>query len=78
MLFEPEKHTERKTKGFTKVGFSSKSVILFSNLQKKIFQKNYPDLEILNFKFRIVFWNIFFFEIGRFKKLITLSEKSHH
>ena len=28
-----------------------------------------------NFKFKIVFWNIFFFEILRFEKHITLSEK---
>ena len=57
------------------------------NLQKKIFQKNYPQLEIwiccllllvgnLNFKFRIVFGiYIFFLKIGRFGKHITLSEK---
>ena len=29
----------------------------------------------LNFKLRIVFWNIFFLEIWTFKKRITLSEK---
>ena len=29
----------------------------------------------LNFKFRIVFWNIFFLEIWRFEKHIALSEK---
>ena len=57
-----------------KVGFFSESVIPFSNLQKKIFQKTILNLKfkipahniilfwagILNFKFRIVFWNIFF------------------
>jgi hypothetical protein len=31
----------------------------------------------LNFKVRIEIWNIFLFEIGRFEKQITLSEKSH-
>ena len=30
---------------------------------------------ILIFKFRIVFWNIFFLEIWRFEKQIALSEK---
>ena len=30
---------------------------------------------ILNFKFKIVFWNIFFSEIWRPKKRIALSEK---
>ena len=30
---------------------------------------------ILNFKVRIVFWNIFFLEIRSFEKRITLSEK---
>ena len=30
----------------TKGGFFSESAICFSNLQKKIFQKNYPELEI--------------------------------
>ena len=58
------------------------------NLQKKIFQKTILDLKfkipalnsillwagILNFKFRIVFWIIFFW---RFEKRIALSEKSH-
>ena len=51
--------------------------------------KNCPDeLEIwiccllllvgnLNFKFRIVFWNISTLDIGRFEKHITLSEKNH-
>ena len=29
----------------------------------------------LNFKFRIVFWNVFSLEIGRFEKHIALSEK---
>jgi hypothetical protein len=29
----------------------------------------------LNFKFRIVFWNIFFLEIWRFEKQIALSER---
>ena len=32
--------------------------------------------ENLNFKFRIVFWNIYFLEIGRFEKEIALSEKN--
>ena len=56
------------------------------HLQNKNIPKNYPELEIwiccllllagnLNFKFRIAFWNIFIFEIGRFKKHIALSEK---
>ena len=63
-------------------------VFQISNSQKKIFQKNILNLKfkipahnsimlwagILNFKFRIVFWNIFL-EIGRFEKRIALSEK---
>ena len=58
----------------------------FSNLQKKIFQKTILNLKFkfptnnskvflegnLNFKLRIVFWNIFFW---RFEKRISLSEK---
>ena len=49
----------------------------FLDLQtsKKIFQKNYPELEMagnLNFKLMIVFWNNFFW---RSKKWIELSEK---
>ena len=57
--------------------------------KKKIFQKTILSLKFkfpannskvflagnLNFKFRIVFWNIFFLEIWRFKKRIALSEK---
>ena len=57
-----------------KGGFFSESWIRFSNLQKKIFQKSILSLkfkfpannsrqqmaENLNFKLRIVFWNIFF------------------
>ena len=31
----------------------------------------------LNFKLRIVFWNIFFFEIWRSEKRMALSKKSH-
>ena len=70
-----------------KGGFSSESVIRFSNLQisrKKIFQKTILDMKfkipaynsivlwagILNFKCRIVFWNLFFWRFG-----ITLSEE---
>ena len=59
------------------------------NLPKKIFQKTILDLKfkipaynsimlwpgILNFKFRIVFWNIFFWRFGDLKKRIALSEK---
>ena len=74
---------------FLKGGFFSEKAICFSNLlisKIKDIQKNYPELEIwiccllllagnLNFKFRIVFWNIFIFEIGRFEKHIALSEK---
>ena len=57
--------------------------------KKKIFQKTILNLKfkipahniilfwagILNFKFKKVFWNIFFFEIWRSKKQIALSEK---
>ena len=57
------------------------------NLQNKNIPKNYPELEIwifclmllagsLNFKFRIVFWNISILEIGRFEKHIALSKKN--
>mgnify|MGYP007048365776 CR=1 FL=1 len=70
---------------FQKVRF----VFQISQYPKKIFQKTILNLKfkipahniillwagILNFKFRIVFWNIFFWEIGRFEKQITLSEK---
>ena len=70
----------------TKGGFFSESEIRFSNLP--ISQKNYPELEIWisclliwagisNFKIRIVFWNNFFWKIGRFEKRISLSEKKH-
>ena len=59
--------------------------------KKKIFKKTILNLkfeilahnitllwaEILNFKFRIVFLNIFFGEVWRFEKRIALSEKSH-
>ena len=67
------------------------SAICFSNLQisKKKFQKTILNLKFkfpayntllllagnLNFKFRIVFWNISFLEIWRFEKRIALSEK---
>ena len=73
-----------------KDSFFSESVIRFSNLQKRIFQKTILNLRFkfpannskvllagnLNFKFRIVFWNIFFGDL-EFEKHITLSEKSH-
>ena len=56
--------------------------------KEKIFQKTILNLKfkipahsiillwagILNFKFRIVFWNIFSLEIWRFEKCIALSE----
>ena len=73
-------------KAAAKGGFFSESAMCFSNLQKNIFQKTILDLKFkfpahfsilllagnLNFKFRIVFWNIFFW---RFEKHIALSEK---
>ena len=72
---------------FQKVRF----VIHISKSPKKIFQKSILDLKFkfptnfsilllagnLNFKFRVVFWNIFILEIGRFEKHIALSEKRH-
>ena len=68
-----------------KRGFFSESAIRFSNLQKKIFQKPILSLKFKfpynntllllagnsNFKFRIVFWNIFFW---RFEKRIFLEK----
>ena len=71
-------------KNYSKGSFFSESAIHFSNLQKK-YSKTILNLKfnipahniillwagILNFKFRIVFWNIF---LGRFEKQITLSE----
>ena len=74
-----------------KVAFFSNMYFKSPNLKKKIFQKtilslkfkfpaNYSVLLLagnLNFKFRIVFGNIFFWEILRFEKHIALSEKSH-
>ena len=48
-----------------------------SKSQKKIFQKTILSLK-LNFKLRIGFWNIFFFEILISEKRTALySEKSH-
>ena len=72
-----------------KGGFFSESAMCFSNLQKTIFQKTILNLKFkfpannskvllarnLNFKLRIVFSNVFFLEIWRFKKHIALSEK---
>ena len=58
----------------TKGGFFSESVIRFSNLQKNKIPKNYPELEIQIF---LKFFRIFFLEIWRFEKRITLSEKKH-
>ena len=71
--------------------FSESAIRFFKspNLQKKIFQKTILNLKfkisahniillwagILNFKSRIVFWNIFFGIFGDLKKRITLSEK---
>ena len=67
----------------SKGGFFPESAIPFLNLQNKNIPNYYPDLEIwicyllllvgnLNFKFKIVIWNIFFL---RFEKHIALSEE---
>ena len=72
-----------------KVAFFQKVKFIFQISLQKIFQTNYSELEIqtslhikillwaeiLNFKFRIVFQNIFWGEIWRFEKRIPLSEK---
>ena len=61
------------------------------NLEKKIFQKTILNLKfkipaqnsimlwagILNFKFKIVFWNIFFSKFGDLKNESHFLEKSH-
>ena len=76
----------RQTKQFLKVAFFQKVWFVFQ-ISKKNIPNYYPELEIwiwcllllagnLNFKFRIAFWNIFIFGIGRFKKHIALSEKT--
>ena len=67
-----------------KVAFFQKERIRFSNLQSKNIPNYYPELEIwicclhllsgnLNFKFRIVFWNIFF---GNFKNTSHFLKKA--
>ena len=75
----------------SKGGFFSESVIRFSNLQKKIFQKTILGLKFkfptnnskallagnLNFKFRIVFWNISFLRFGDLKNESHFLKKSH-
>ena len=82
--FEMQWSKARTTKG----GFFSESAMCFSNLQKNIFQKTILELKFkfpannnfllmagnLNFKLRIVFWNIFFEDL---KKQIAPSKKSH-
>ena len=71
--------------------FSESAICFFKspNLQKRIFQKTILNLKFkfpankskvllarnLNFKLRIVFWNIFFWRFGDLKKGIALSEK---
>ena len=58
----------------------SESAMCFLDLQtsKKNYSKKLSWAWNLDFKFRIVFWNVFFFlEIERFEKRITLTEKSH-
>ena len=74
-----------------KGGFFSESVIHFSNLQIKNIPKNYPEIEIeffdknskgllagnLDFKFRIVFWNISFWRFGDLKNTSHFWKKSH-
>ena len=61
-------------------------VFQISKPPKKITPNHYPELEISisclllwaeisNLKLRIVIWSNFFFEIWRFEKLISLSEK---
>ena len=83
VIFEPNK---KLLPG--KGGFFSESVIRFSNLQisRKIYSKTILALKFiylrmllagnLNFKLRIVFWNIFILDVWRFKKRIALSEKT--
>ena len=57
-----------------KGGFFSENAIRFFKSPKKIFQKTILSLK---FKFQVQdsFLEYFFFEIGRFEKRITLSEK---
>ena len=61
-------------KFFSKGGFFSENAMCFSNLQKK-YSKKLSWTWNLNFKLRIVFWNIFFWRFGDLKKQIALSEK---
>ena len=85
-------HLNEKSNALLKVFFFRKCDSFFKspNLQisKKIFQKNYPELKFkfsavtvflagnLNFKFRIVYWNIFFGDLKNrlhFLKIATFS-----
>ena len=63
----------------TEGGFFSESVILFSNLQisKKNIPKKLSWAWNLNFKFRIVFWNISFWRFGDVKNESQFLKKSH-
>ena len=67
----------------SKGGFSESLIRFFKspNLQKKIFQKNILSLKFkfqaqLNFKLRIVFWNIFFFRFGDLKNETHFLKKA--
>ena len=75
----------------TKGGFFSESAIHFSNLQKEILQKTILNLKFkfpakntllllegnLNFKFRIVFLEYFFWRFGDLKNESHFLKKSH-
>ena len=67
-----------------KGGFFQKVRFVFLNLQKTILSLKFkfPTINTLlllagniDFKFMMVFWNIFFLKIWRFEKQITLSER---
>ena len=73
-----------------KGGFFSESAIRFLHLQisKKNIPKNYPVLEIwiycllllagnLNFKLRIVLWNIFFWDLDIWKNFIAPLDQKY-
>ena len=74
-IFFSKHHVAVRPKG----GFFSESTIRFSNLpiSKKNIPKNYPKLGILNFKFRIVFWILFFWRMGDLKNKSRFLKKGH-
>ena len=69
MFFQISKSREKKI--FQKTILSLKFKFLANNSKVLLAEK-------LNFKLRIVFWNISFFEIWRSEKRIALSEKKKH